>query len=273
MFIARFKRDKAAVIGLFIVIMVLLIAILGPFIAKGNPAEQDLMNKRQRPSIDHPFGTDSYGRDILTRVLHGARLTVVAGFTVVIISMSIGLILGVLSGYVGGLVDNIIMRSMDLILAMPYFFLAILIVSVLGPTLLNAIVAVAITKIPGNSRVIRGDAMKLKGSGFVEAARAMGASDFHIIIQHIVPNLVGSIIVLSTVGIASAVTMVAALSFLGMGAQPPTAEWGLMLSEGRNFISSDPHMTIIPGIVLATFVLGLNLLGDGLRDVLDPRLK
>lgn len=273
MFIARFKRDKAAVIGVIIVLVVLIIALIGPYIAPANPEEQDLMHKRQKPNAENPFGTDSYGRDILTRILYGARLTVIAGFSVVIISTVIGLILGIGAGFKGGLIDNLIMRTMDFVLSMPYFFLAILIVSILGPTLLNAILAVAITKIPETARVIRSDTMRLKESGYVEAAKAMGASNFHIVFNHIIPNLVGSIIVLVTVGIASAVTMVAALSFLGMGAQPPTAEWGLMLSEGRNFISSDPHMTIIPGMTLATFVLGLNLMGDGLRDVLDPRLR
>ncbi len=273
MMIRRFKRDKAAVIGVFIVVLVLLVAVLGPVLSSGDPAEQNLREKRLGPSLKHPFGTDAYGRDILTRILYGARLTVVSGLTVVVASMLIGIFLGVISGYWGGLLDNLIMRAMDFTLSMPYFFLAILIVAILGPALSNAIIAVTITRIPQYARVVRGETLKLKRAGYVEAARAMGASNARIIMEHIIPNLVGSIIVLSTVGIASAVTMVAALSFLGMGAQPPTAEWGLMLSEGRNYITSDPHMTIIPGAVLALFVLGLNLMGDGLRDTLDPRLK
>lgn len=273
MFFARFKRDKAALLGLIIIIIVLVLSIIGPYISQADPVEQDLMNKRHRPNNEHLLGTDAYGRDILSRILYGARLTVIAGFSVASLSMCGGLILGITSGYKGGLVDNLIMRIMDFILSMPYFFLAILIVATLGSNLTNAILAVAITKIPATARVIRSDTMKLNRSGYVEASKAMGASNFYIIFNHIIPNLVGSIIVLFTVDVASAVTMVAALSFLGLGAQPPTAEWGLMLSEGRNYISSDPHMTIMPGIALATFVLGLNLVGDGLRDVLDPRLK
>lgn len=273
MFFKRFVRDKAAVIGAAIVLLVLVIAVIGPAIAPRDPYAQDLPHKLEGISADAPFGRDAYGRDILSRILYGTRLTVLSGFSVVAISMVLGIIFGILAGYKGRLVDTLVMRSVDFVLAMPYFFLAILIVSILGPALQNAIIAVTITKIPEYARVIRGDTMRLKNSGYVEAAKAMGASNGHIVIHHILPNLVGSIIVLSTVGVASAVTMVAALSFLGLGAQPPTAEWGLMLSEGRNYITSDPHMTLIPGIILALFVLGLNLVGDGLRDVLDPRLR
>ena len=273
MLVKRFVRDKAAILGAVLVLIVLIVAVLGPVLAPEDPYHQDLSLKRAGISLDAPFGRDEYGRDILSRVLVGARLTVLSGFAVVIGAMIIGLTLGVLAGYKGGFWDSIIMRAMDFILSMPYFFLAILIVSILEPALENAIIAVTITKIPEYARVIRGDTLRLRNSGYVEAAKAMGASNFHIIVRHIIPNLIGSVIVLSTVGVASAVTMVAALSFLGLGAQPPTAEWGLMLSEGRNFITSDPHMTLIPGLILALFVLGLNLVGDGLRDVLDPRLR
>jgi peptide/nickel transport system permease protein len=273
MFYKRFVRDKAAVLGIIVVVFVLFIAVFGPALAPMDPNAQDLSQKRAGVSWESPFGRDAFGRDLFSRMLHGARVTVISGVTVVLFSMLIGVVLGILSGYFGGLLDNIVMRVMDFILSMPYFFLAILIISILEPSLENAIIAVTVTKIPGNARVIRGDTMQLKTTGYVEAAIAMGASKTHIVFRHILPNLVGSIIVLSTVGVASAVTMVAALSFLGLGAQPPTAEWGLILSEGRNYVTSDPHMTIIPGIILAVFILGLNLAGDGLRDALDPRLK
>jgi len=273
MLIKRFKRDKAAVVGVILVALGVLLAVFGPTLSSGDPSAQNLREKRLGPSLKHPFGTDAYGRDMLTRILFGARLTVMSGLVVVFVSMFLGMILGVISGYWGGMVDNLIMRIMDFTLSMPYFLLAILVVAILGPALSNAIIAVTITRIPQYARVVRCETLKLKGAGYVEAAKAMGASNTRIILEHIIPNLIGSIIVLSTVGIASAVTMVAALSFLGMGARPPAAEWGLMLSEGRNFITSDPHMTIIPGAFLALFVLGLNLMGDGLRDTLDPRLK
>ncbi len=273
MFWKRFKRDKAAVIGLILVIFICLLAIFGPLLAPFDPTEQSLAKRRQPPNSENIFGRDAYGRDIFSRILHGARVTSFAGLMVITCAMFIGVMLGVASGYWGGLTDNLIMRTMDFVLAFPTFFLAILIVAILGPSLMNAIIAVTITSIPQYARVVRSSTLSLKESLYIEAARAMGASDLRIIFDHIIPNLIGPIIVLATVGIGGAVIMVAALSFLGMGAQPPIAEWGLMLSEGRSYVTSDPHMILIPGIFLVIFVLGSNLVGDGLRDVLDPRLK
>ncbi len=273
MFWKRFKRDKSAVIGLIIVSLMIFLAIFGPLLSPHDPSEQSLAQRRQTPNKENLFGRDAYGRDIFSRILYGGRLTVSLGFFVVSISMLFGTILGVFAGYWGGLTDSSIMRCMDFLLAFPYFFLAILIVSVLGPSLTNAIIAVSITSIPQYTRVVRAVTLGIKKNQYVEAAKAMGASDIRIMYEHIIPNLIGPIIVLATTGVASVVIMVAALSFLGMGAQPPTAEWGLMLSEGRGYISSYPHMIIFPGIFLALFVLGVNLVGDGLRDVLDPRLK
>jgi len=273
MFWKRFKRDKSAVIGLIIVVIVIIMALLGPLFAPNDPNEQSLIKRRQLPNQENLLGRDAYGRDILSRILYGSRVTVIAGFFVVGIAMILGIFLGVISGYWGGLLDSVIMRAVDLLLALPYFFLAILIVAILGPNLINAVVAVSIATMPQYARVVRGATLGIKESQYVEAAKAMGASDFRIILEHIIPNLIGPIIVLATVGIAGAVLGVAALSFLGMGAKPPTAEWGLMLSEGRSYITSYPHLIMIPGIFLAAFVLGINLVGDGLRDVLDPRLK
>jgi peptide/nickel transport system permease protein len=273
MFWKRFKRDKAAVIGLIIVIIVIIMALLGPLFAPNDPSEQILIKRRQLPNRENLLGRDAFGRDILSRILYGSRVTVFAGFFVVGIAMVFGVLLGVISGYFGGHIDNIIMRAMDLLLAMPYFFLAILIVAILGPSLMNAIVAVAISAIPQYARIVRAATLTIKENQYIEAAKAMGASDFRIIFEHIVPNLIGPIIVLATVGIATAVIGVAALGFLGLGAKPPTAEWGLMLSEGRSYITSYPHLVMIPGIFLAVFILGVNLVGDALRDVLDPRLK
>ena len=273
MFWKRFKRDKAAVIGLFIVIVVLFITIFGPTIAPYDPSDQELSKRRALPNLENIMGRDAYGRDIFSRILYGGRLTVTSGFFVVLISMIGGTALGVTAGYWGGIIDNFIMRGIDFLLAFPYFFLAILIVAILGPSLTNAIIAVSITKIPEFARVVRGATLGLKNCQYIESARAMGASNLRIIFDHIIPNLIGSIIVLGTVGVAHGVLSVAALSFLGMGAQPPTAEWGLMLSEGRSFVTSHPHITMFPGIFLAVFVLGINLVGDGLRDVLDPRLR
>lgn len=273
MFWKRFKRDKSAVIGLIIVVAILMMAIIGPFFAPYNPNEQNLIKRRQLPNRENLLGRDTYGRDIFSRVIYGSRVTIISGLTVVIIASIIGSALGIICGYWGGITDSIVMRIIDLLLAFPYFLLAILIVASLGPSLLNAILAVAISCTPQFARVTRGNTLVLKELQFIEAAKAIGLSNFRIIIDHIFPNIYESITVLFTVGIAQAVLSVAALSFLGLGANPPTAEWGLMLSEGRGYITSSPHITIIPGIFLATFVLGVNLLGDGLRDALDPRLK
>ncbi len=273
MFWQRFKKDRAAVIGLIILTSIFSLAIFGDIIAPYDPVEQNLVIRRQLPSREHIFGNDIYGRDIFSRILVGAKTTLTAGITVVIISMIIGTLLGSFAGYWGGLVNTIIMRGMDFILAFPTFFLAILIVAMLGPNLTNAIVAVVITSVPQYARVTCGSTLSIKNNLYIEAARAMGASDGRIIFEHIIPNLIGTIIVLMSVGLGGAVLLVAALGFLGLGAQPPSAEWGLMLSEGRSFIASFPHITIIPGIFLAIFVLSTNLVGDGLRDALDPRLK
>lgn len=273
MFWKRFKRSKTAILGIIVVSIVLFLAIFGPLLTPYDPYEQDLTRRTELPNKENPFGRDSYGRDLFSRVLYGARNTVLAAHFVVFMSLFIGTVLGVYAGYFGGLVDIIIMRSIDFLLAFPYFFLAILIVATLGPNLFNAIIAVTITRVPHYARIVKGLTIVLIKMQYIDAAEAVGCSDTRIIWKHIFPNLLSPIIVLGTVGIADAVLAVAALSFLGMGAQPPTAEWGLMLSEGRDYIYSHPHLTIVPGIFLALYVLSINLVGDGLRDTLDPRLK
>ena len=255
MFWKRFKQDRAALIGLVLVLINIVLALIGPILAPHDPFEQSLIDRRRSPSLHHLMGTDSFGRDVLSRILYGARTTILIGLLVVGISMLIGLMLGVLAGFFGGLVDTILMRSMDFVLSFPYFFLAILIVAILGPSLINAAIAVSITFIPQYARVVRGATLALKEEQYIEASKAMGSSNFRIIIEHIIPNLIGPVIVLATTGVATAVIMVSALSFLGMGAQPPTAEWGLMVSEGRSYVTSNPHITIFPGLVLALFVL------------------
>ena len=273
MFWKRFRQDRAAIIGLVIVAVNLIVAVIGPFVAPYNPFEQHLVSRRAAPSLKHVMGTDAYGRDIFSRVLYGGRITITLGLFVIVVSMAVGLVLGVVAGNSGGYIDAIIMRSMDFLLSFPYFFLAILIVAILGPSLLNAAIAVSFTFIPQYARVVRSAALAIKKEQYVEAAKAMGSSNFRRIVEHIIPNLMGPVIVLGTTGVATAVILVSALSFLGMGAQPPTAEWGLMVSEGRSYVTSHPHITLFPGIVLAVFVLGINLVGDGLRDVLDPKLR
>lgn len=273
MFWERFKRDKNAVAGLVIISLIIVMAIIAPLIAPYDINAQDLAHRRESPSWRHPFGRDVYGRDILSRIIFGSRTTLLAGVLCVLIGAVIGSLLGLIAGYYEGWADAIIMRAMDVLLAFPYFLLAILIVAVLGPGLINAIIAVSITTVPNYARVVRGSALVVKKNEFIEASRAMGASNARIILDHVLTNVLAPIIVLSTIGVASAVISTAALGFLGLGAQPPTAEWGLMLAEGRSYITASPHITFFPGLFIVLLVLGFNLLGDGLRDILDPRLK
>jgi ABC-type dipeptide/oligopeptide/nickel transport system permease subunit len=269
----RIKRDKSTLIGLLIISAAVLMAVVAPWVAPYDPDLQDMAHRREGPTREHPFGQDPFGRDILSRILHGSRTTLLAGVLCVLIGGAIGSFLGLMAGFYGGKMDSAIMRAMDVLLAFPYFLLAILIVATLGPGLTNAVVAVAITSIPNYARVVRSSTLMVKRDEFIEAARAMGASKLMIVFDHVLPNVLASIIVLSSVGIASAVISTAALGFLGLGAQPPTAEWGLMLAEGRSYITSSPHITFFPGLFILLLVLGFNLLGDGLRDILDPRLK
>lgn len=269
----RLKRDKGALLGMFLVVLTIVIALFAPVLAPYDPDLQVLMERRAHPSLLHIFGQDIYGRDMLSRIMYGSRTTLVAGVACVLMSGVIGSFLGLCAGYYEGAVSSVIMRIMDLMMSFPVFLLAILIVSVLGPGLINAVIAVAITTIPSYARVVRSSALALKNSQYVEAARAMGAKNGRIMLTHILPNAAASIIVMSTTGVASAIISTSALGFIGLGAQPPTAEWGLMLNEGRSFIASDPHLCMIPGLAIVLLVLGFNLFGDGLRDALDPRLK
>lgn len=269
----RLKKDKGALLGMFLVLLTIAVALLAPILAPYDPDLQVLMERRAHPSLSHIFGQDIYGRDMLSRIMYGAQTTLVAGVACVLMSGIIGSFLGLCAGYYEGPVSSIIMRIMDLMMSFPVFLLAILIVSVLGPGLINAVIAVAITTIPSYARVVRSSALALKNTQYVEAAKAMGAKNGRIMLTHILPNAIASIIVMSTTGVASAIISTSALGFIGLGAQPPTAEWGLMLNEGRSFIASDPHLCMIPGLAIVLLVLGFNLFGDGLRDALDPRLK
>lgn len=268
-----FRKNKAAVIGLVILVFVALVALLAPILAPEDPTMQNLALRRAPPSWDALFGRDGFGRDLLSRAMVGARATLTAAIGAVALSATIGSAIGVIAGYKGGFVDSILMRGMDLVLSFPYFLLAILVIAIAGPGLANAAVAIAITYIPQYARVVRGAALEVKQNEFIEAARAAGVSDSRIVFTHMLPNVTAPIIVLSTVGMALAITGVAALSFLGLGARPPSPEWGAMLAEGREFITTAPHITLFPGLCILFTVLAFNLVGDGLRDTFDPRLQ
>ena len=260
-------------VGLGVVALLFAMALLAPLVAPYPPNSMDMKARLQAPSAAHLMGTDSYGRDILSRIVFGSRISLFVGFVAVGIGAIFGGVLGAGGGYYGGAIDDIIMRCMDVLLAVPAMILAIAIVGALGTNLLNLMIAVGVSQVPRYARIVRASTLSTRGQEFVEAARAIGASDLRIILENILPNCMAPVIVQSTLGVASAILTAAALSFLGLGVQPPTPEWGSMLSAGRQFLRQAPHITLFPGLAIATVVLALNMLGDGLRDSLDPRLR
>jgi ABC-type dipeptide/oligopeptide/nickel transport system permease subunit len=283
----RFSRQRSAIAGLLIIGTMVLVAIFAPLIAPYDP-EQVLLgveeiSKRAPPCIhllgcnetqsQHLMGVDGNFRDQFSRIVYGTRVSLFVGFITVAVAMLAGVLLGAVAGYVGGWVEDLIMRILDVQLAFPFLLLAIAIVSVLGPGLMNAMLGIAIVTIPQYARVIRASILATKEEEYAAAARAIGSSHPRILFRHILPNAISPLIVQGTLGIGIAILDVAALSFLGLGAQPPTPEWGSMLSSERNQVFSAPHLVFFPGIAIMLAVLGFNLLGDGLRDALDPRLK
>ena len=278
----RFVRHRSAQVGFVILGFMVFIAIFAPVLAPYSPIEvlKDVKPRTDPcihafgcdPSLpEHIFGVDGNRRDMLSRVLFGSRLSLEIGVATVTFAIIVGTLLGAMGGYVGGWTDNVIMRLMDVLLAFPSLLLSIAIVAVLGPGLINALLAISFVSIPVYARIVRASVLQVKEQDFVSASRALGASPLGILISHVLPNAITPIIVQATLGIASAILDAAALSFLGLGAAPPTPEWGLMLGEERNSLFNAPHLVFIPGIAIMLTVLAFNLLGDGLRDALDPR--
>ncbi|WP_163969413.1 nickel transporter permease [Oceanobacillus halotolerans] len=272
-FFKKLRKNKAAMVGGIFILFFIVVAIAGPFLTTYEPDKGEIVNKLAPPSADHWFGTDHHGRDIFTRIIHGMHLTLYIGFFSVILGATVGVLLGIIAGYYGGRTDTIIMRLMDVLLAFPGILLALAIVSVLGASLNNVIIAVAIFSVPVFARIVRGSTLSVKKLEYVDAIRALGASDTRIIFKHILPNVTSPIIVQATLNIATAVLSASGLSFLGLGAQPPMPEWGAMLSDGRNYLYNAPHVAFFPGIAIVAVVLAFNILGDGLRDALDPKMK
>ncbi len=266
-------RNKSAAAGIIIILLMLAAALLGPFFAPHDPLLPAPLSRLAPPAADHLFGTDSLGRDIFSRVIFGTRISLMIGLISVSISLVPGTILGLLSGYFGGWTDSIIMRSMDMLLAFPAILLAIFITAILEPNLVNTMIAVGIVYIPHYARIVRASVLSLKERLFVQAVSHMGGSHARTLVRHILPNCAPPIIVYATLGMGTAVLQAAALGFLGLGAQPPQPEWGAMLSEGRKYIQLAPHVAAFPGGAILLLVLGFNLFGDGLRDVLDPSLR
>lgn len=269
----RLRRNKAAMAGLVGLIILVLVAIFAPVIAPYDPNVQILEEKLQGPSAKHLLGTDDLGRDILSRIVYGARISLSVGLISEGISVAIGVVLGAIAGYYGGRVDMIIMRLTDIMFAFPDLLFMLGIMFVLGPGLYNVFIALGIVGWAGVARLVRGQVLQIKEMEYVEAARAQGASDWRIIFHHILPNCLAPIIVVITLGIPGAIMSEASLSFLGLGAQPPTPSWGSMIFLARSFIRYQPHMSIFPGVAIMLTVLSFNLFGDGLRDALDPKMK
>jgi peptide/nickel transport system permease protein len=269
----RLKRNKLALFGLFLVVSLILIALFAGVISPYDPIQISLKQSLKPPSLAHLMGTDVLGRDIFSRIIYGARASLIIGVVATSISLVIGVIVGAISGYYGGWLDSILMRITDVFFAFPFFLLAIAIMTFLGPSFINIFIALGIVGWTNYARLVRGQVMSVKGCDYVEAAHAVGAKDARIIWKHVMPNTLAPIIVYTTMNIGGVILAEAGLSFLGIGVQPPSPSWGLMLSEASNFIFNAPWMVIWPGIAIFLTVLGYNLLGDGLRDALDPRMK
>lgn len=269
------KRNKMALFGLIILVIIVLLAIFADQIANYDQVviKQNLKMRLKPPSAQYWLGTDEFGRDIFARLIHGARVSLKVGLIAVGIAIVVGGFLGAIAGYYGDKLDNVIMRVMDIFLAVPSILLAIAIVSALGPNLLNLMIAVSISSIPRYARIVRASVLSIRDQEFVEAARAIGAGDARIIFRHIIPNSLAPVIVQGTLGVANAILSTAGLSFIGLGIQPPAPEWGSMLSGGRQYLRYAWWVTTFPGVAIMITILSLNLLGDGLRDALDPRLK
>ncbi|WP_026691536.1 nickel/cobalt ABC transporter permease [Alteribacter aurantiacus] len=269
----KLRKNKAAMVGGYLIIFFVIVAIFGPLFTTGSPSAIDPTNRMAPPSADNWFGTDHQGRDIFTRIIHGMSITLYIGFSSVLIGAIVGVFIGLVSGYYGKKVDAILMRCMDVLLAFPGILLALAIVSVLGGSLQNVIIAVGIFSVPMFARIVRGSVLAVRKLEYVDAVRALGASDTRIIFRHVLPNIMSPIIVQATLRMATAILTASGLSFLGLGAQPPTPEWGAMLSAGRNYMWDSPHIALFPGLAIVIVVLAFNIFGDGLRDALDPKTK
>jgi len=270
---SRFRRNRLALVGLVLVVVLAVSAALAPWLAPYDPARQSLVEKRTKPGAKYVLGADEFGRDILSRVIYGSRVALLVGVLSALIAVAGGLLLGTVAGFVGGWLDAVLMRGVEILLAFPYLLLALAIVAALGTGALNTTIAVGIWGVPAVTRIVRGSVLALRETEYVGAARALGAPVTALLRRHILPNILPSLIVYATLFMANAILLEAALSFLGLGVQPPTASWGLMVSTGRDVLLVAPHVATVPGLAIMVAVLAFNLVGDGLRDALDPRLR
>jgi len=269
----RLKRSSLALLSLIVLLGLFLIAGLAPLISPYPPNDTDMLHTLEGPNPEHPLGTDGLGRDILSRIFFGARVSLVVGFSAVSLATFLGTLLGSISGFYGGGLDTAIMRIMDMMFAFPAILLAMLLMSVFGQGLGTTILAIGIVSVPGFSRIVRGSVLSAKEEDYVKAARALGCGDLRIMFKHILPNILAPITVNATMSVSTAILYTSALGFLGLGVKPPQAEWGSMLAKGRTYIFNGPHVIYFPGLAIFITVLAFNLFGDGLRDALDPRMK
>jgi len=270
---SRFCRNRLAMLGLALIVVLTVSAALAPWLAPYDPARQSLIEKRAKPGAKFWLGADEFGRDILSRVIYGSRVALLVGVLSVLIALAGGLLLGTVSGFAGGWIDAVMMRGIEILLAFPYLLLALAIVAAMGTGALNTTIAVGVWGIPTVTRMVRGSVLALRETEYVGAARALGAAAPALLRRHILPNVVPGLVVYATLFMANAILLEAALSFLGLGVQPPTASWGLMVSTGRDVLLVAPHVATVPGLAIMLAVLAFNLVGDGLRDALDPRMR
>lgn len=272
-FIKKFMKRKTAVVGFIIMILLVFLALFGEYLAPYDPDAYDYVKMLQGPSAEHWFGTDHYGRDILSRLLAGTRLTLGVSLSSVIVGAALGTVLGLLAGYYGGVIEMLVMRGSDVLFSFPDILLAIAIVAILGPGIVNVFIAVMVFTVPSFARIMRSATLAVKGSLYVEVAQSLGCKDGRLLFVHIFPGTIQSLIVNFTMRIGSAIMAASSLSFLGFGANVTDPEWGAMLSQGRTYLNTAPHMVYLPGLVIFITVLAFNLFGDGLRDTLDPKIK
>jgi peptide/nickel transport system permease protein len=270
---AAIARHKMASFGAGLVLAVALSAILAPWLSPHDPLEQDVLQRLAGPSADYPLGNDSFGRDILSRILWGGRVSLLVGTSAVLLAIVIGGVLGMLAGYIGGVFDRVVMAAMDVLLSFPTLVMGLLVVAMLGPTVENLILAITLTAIAPFARIARAPTLAIKERDFVEAGRALGFSNLRIMVVHILPNIVDEILVMASLWLATAIRTEASLSFIGLGVRPPTATWGGMIREGFENILDSPWLAVFPSLAILAIMLGLNMLGDGLRDATDPRLR
>jgi peptide/nickel transport system permease protein len=269
----RMARSPNLLVGVFILALVVGAALFARFLAPYNPIDQSFTDQLRPPSWMHLFGTDEFGRDIFSRVLYGARIALTVGVISDGIALATGVVLGIVAGYFGGAADTAVMRTVDIMLAFPYLLLAMIVVAILGPSLTNAMIAIGIVYTPQFARLVRGAVLGIREQEFVEAASAMGAASIRVLARHVLPNILSPIIVMATLTVGFTIVETAGLSFLGLGAAPPTPEWGSMLATGRSYMLTAPWIATFPGLAILVTVVGFNLVGDGLRDLLDPRLR